>query len=78
MDFSEILYVRPSGPDSCSEKFDIDWMIYDRLRAKTFHCSNLARQKWTKFWPHGLQNISVCHFCHKSLSYKIGHQSDYK
>ena len=22
------------------------------------HCSNLARQKWAKFWPYGPQNIS--------------------
>ena len=52
-------------------KFDINRMTNVRVRAKSFHCSNLARQKWTKFWPYGPQNISLHYFCHKSLSNKI-------
>ena len=34
-------------------KFDINQTINDRVRAETFHCSNLARQKWAKFGPTG-------------------------
>ena len=34
-------------------KFYINRAINDRVRAKSFHCSNLACQKWETFWPHG-------------------------
>ena len=43
-------------------KFDINWMTNVRVRAKTFHCSNLTRQKWSKFWPYGPKNISLHYF----------------
>ena len=39
-------------------KFDINQMTNVRVRAKTFHCSNLARQNGQNFGPEGPENFS--------------------